>query len=194
LKIIQVEHGALAKLVSVFLEIPKGFAIPAGTVLLLSSASHMAAVGTAEYATDFVRANIRIRETLTGGAKVLHGIPFLIDGTGNIPAIRTMAEINQWVNSISGVNNDITATRALWASQIRTSDTCTNSTHTLRLPLSLHKLEMGTFTSGGFSNLMAAAPLNEEDEHELILSLIGDQRSLRHGALSWARRGSLHRG
>jgi hypothetical protein len=158
MKIIQVEHGALAELVSVFLEITKGFAIPAGSVLLLSSASHMVAVGTAEYATDFVRANIRIRETLTGGARVLHGNRFLIGGTGNIPAIRTMAEINHCVTSISGVNNDITATRALWASQIRTSNTSTDSTHTIRLPLSLHKLEMGTFTSGEFSNLTAAAP------------------------------------
>jgi hypothetical protein len=48
MKIIQVEHGSLAELVSVFLEITKGFAIPAGIVLLLASASHMTAVGTAE--------------------------------------------------------------------------------------------------------------------------------------------------
>jgi hypothetical protein len=164
--------------VSVFLEITKGFAILAGTVLLLSSVSHMATVGTSEYAADFVRANIRIREALTGGARVLHGIPFLIGGTGNILAIRSMAEINQWVTSISGVNSNITATRALWASHIRTSDTCTNNTHTIRLPLSLHMLEMGTFTSGGFSNLTAAALLNEEDEHNLVLSLIRDLNDL----------------
>jgi hypothetical protein len=43
-------NGNLAELVRVFLELTRGFAVPAGTVLLLSSASHMAAVGTAEYA------------------------------------------------------------------------------------------------------------------------------------------------
>jgi hypothetical protein len=37
---------------------------------------------------------------------------------------------------------------------------------------------MGTFTSGGFSNLTAAAPLNEEDEHDLVLSLIRDLNDL----------------
>jgi hypothetical protein len=37
-------------LVDVFLELSKGFAMPAGTVLLISSASHMAAVSTADYA------------------------------------------------------------------------------------------------------------------------------------------------
>ncbi len=48
LKIIQIENGTLVELVDVFLELTKGFAVPAGTVLLISSASHMAAVGTAE--------------------------------------------------------------------------------------------------------------------------------------------------
>jgi hypothetical protein len=37
---------------------------------------------------------------------------------------------------------------------------------------------MGTFTSGGFSNLMAAAPLCKENKHELVLSLIGDLNNL----------------
>jgi hypothetical protein len=178
MKIIQVEHGSLAELVGVFLEITKGFAIPAGTILLLASASHMAAVGTAEYAADFVCANIRIREALTSGVRILHGIPFLIGGTSNIPAIRSMAKINHWLTSISGVKHDIAATRALWASQIRNSNTCNDCTHTIRLPVSLHKLELGTFTSGGFSNLTAVALLSEENDHELVLSLIGDLNDL----------------
>jgi hypothetical protein len=33
---------------------------------------------------------------------------------------------------------------------------------------------MGTYSSGGFSNLTAAAPLNEENERSLVLSLIKD--------------------
>ncbi len=66
LKIIQIEHGNLAELASVFLEITKGFAIPAGTVLVLASASHMAAVGKAEYSADFVKASIRLREAPVG--------------------------------------------------------------------------------------------------------------------------------
>ncbi len=90
-----------------------------------------------EYAADFVRANVKIREALTGGVRVLHRIPFLIGGTSNIPAIRTMAEINHWVASMSSVKHDISATRAVWASHISTSDTCFDRTHTVRLPLLL---------------------------------------------------------
>jgi hypothetical protein len=48
----------------------------------------------------------------------------------------------------------------------------------MRLPLSQHKLEMGTFTSEGFSNLKAAAPMDEETEKSLIMSLIYDLNEL----------------
>jgi hypothetical protein len=100
MKIIQIEHGNLAELVGVFLKITKGFSIPAGTVVLLASASHMAVSGTSEYASDFVRANVRLRETLGGGVRVLHGIPILLGGTD-------MAEINQWASLTSGLNKNI---------------------------------------------------------------------------------------
>jgi hypothetical protein len=132
MKVIQTEHGMLTELVGIFLEITKGFAIPAGTVVLLASASHMAGVGTAEYTTDFMRANMCLREALSGRVRVIHGIPFLLGGTCNISAIRTMPEINQWVSSTSELNSDITATRALLDSLIRTKAHGTERKHVMR--------------------------------------------------------------
>jgi hypothetical protein len=82
-----------------------------------------------------------------------------------------MAEINQWVASTSELNSDISATRALWDSLIRTRTHDIDCKHILRLPVSQCTRELGTFTSGGFSNLTAAAPLNEESERSLVLSL-----------------------
>ncbi len=83
MKIILIEHGTLAELVSVFLEITKGFAIPAGTVVVLASASNMATAGTAKYTAEFVRANVKLRETLSGGVRVRLGVPFLLRGTSH---------------------------------------------------------------------------------------------------------------
>jgi hypothetical protein len=57
-------------------------------------------IGTADYAKDFVKANRRLRETFAGGVRVVHGVPFLIGGTGNTAALMTMAEINQWVTQL----------------------------------------------------------------------------------------------
>jgi hypothetical protein len=134
----------------------------------------MALIGTADYAKDFVKANRKLRETFAGGVRVVHGVPFLIGGTGNTAALRTMAEINQWVTATSEINQDISATRALWDSLIRTRAQGNECKHILRLPTSQFTLEVGTYTSGGFSNLTAAAPLNEESERSLVLSLIHD--------------------
>jgi hypothetical protein len=53
-KIIQVENGSLSDLVEVFLGLTRGFDLPVSAVILLSSPSHAAFVGTAEYAADFV--------------------------------------------------------------------------------------------------------------------------------------------
>jgi hypothetical protein len=66
LKIIQVEYGSLTELVEVFLGLTREFDMPAGAVVLLSSPSHAAAVGTADYTAEFVRA----RWSSQGG---LHG-------------------------------------------------------------------------------------------------------------------------
>jgi hypothetical protein len=151
LKIIQIEHGRLAELVGVFLEIAKGFSILAGTVVLLASASHMAVVGTAD-------ANIKLRESLSGGVRVIHSIPLLLGGTNNISAIRTMAEINQWVTGTSEIHNNISANRALWDSFIRTRAHSMDCKHIIRLPLTQHKLKLGTYTSRGLATLWLLPP------------------------------------
>jgi hypothetical protein len=65
-------------------------------MVLLATASHMAVVGTAEYAIDFVQANMWFRETLSGGVRVMHGIPFLW------VALATHQHLGPWQKSING--------------------------------------------------------------------------------------------
>ncbi len=166
-------------MVNVFLELTKGFAIPAGTEVPIASASHMAAVGTAEYTAAFVWARVLVRRTFTNSIRVLHGVPLLLGGTGNTPSIRTMAEIEQWVRLMAWYNHDITATRTLWGKLIRTEQRGTDAKQTIRLPISQDNLEMGTYTSMGFSNLLMAAGLLEEcDERVLIHCLIQELNKL----------------
>jgi hypothetical protein len=91
----------LSELVEVFLGMTRGFNVPAGTVVQLGSASYMVSTGTANYAADLVRASGQPRGAFTGGVNVLHGIPFLLGGTRNTPAIRTMVEVEHWVRIVS---------------------------------------------------------------------------------------------
>jgi hypothetical protein len=70
LMIIQVENGTLVELVEVFLGMTRGFDVPAGAVVLISSPSHAAAIGTADYAAEFVRASGQLRDA--GGTPRWH--------------------------------------------------------------------------------------------------------------------------
>jgi hypothetical protein len=54
-KIVQVENGSMADLMEVFLGLTRGFDMPTGAMVLLSSPSFAATIGTAEYATEYVR-------------------------------------------------------------------------------------------------------------------------------------------
>jgi hypothetical protein len=73
LKIIQIENGSLADLVEVLLGLTRGFDVPAGTVILMASASHAAAVGAADYAVDFVRASASLRGAFAGAVTAKMG-------------------------------------------------------------------------------------------------------------------------
>jgi hypothetical protein len=53
IKVLRIEDGSLLELADVFLGLTRGFTVPAGSVVVLSSASYLALVGTATYAKDF---------------------------------------------------------------------------------------------------------------------------------------------
>ena len=75
LHIIRLEDGSILDLTNIFLDSLSPFGIPAGTVVLLHSLSHLAWVGAAAYAEDLVRARQRITGTYRSGVLVLHGLP-----------------------------------------------------------------------------------------------------------------------
>jgi hypothetical protein len=91
-KIIQVENASLSDLTMVFLAALESFTVPAGTIVLISSVSHLAAVGMAAYAEDLVRAFRAIRAVYTNGVTVLHGIPLLL------------LEIGAWYQNVSALS------------------------------------------------------------------------------------------
>ena len=75
LKITRIDEARLLELADYFIEVTKGFTVPAGTVVLLSSLNHLSWVGTAGYAEDFVAAKAKIFEIYGGGVQTIHGLP-----------------------------------------------------------------------------------------------------------------------
>jgi hypothetical protein len=152
LKIILIENGSLTELLELFLGMTRGYDVPAGSVVLLASASCAAAIGTAEYAAEFVRAAGVLRGAFAGGVNVMHGIPFLIGGTKNTTAVRAMAEIQQWVHSTSVGTDDISATRKAFATTLRTDNSHSAHSHIIKLPSTQSGGERVSFVVSGFDN------------------------------------------
>jgi hypothetical protein len=178
LKIILVENGSLADLVEVFLGVTRGFDVPVGAVVLMASASHAAAVGAADYAADFVRASGTLRGAFAGSVTVMHGIPFLLGGTKNTPAIRAIAEIEQWVSITTGTDT-ISATRSILKDSFCTHSDGTDHRTLIRLPISQTATEKCTFESMGFGNLrQAIEPISEDFERYMLGTLIDELNAL----------------
>jgi hypothetical protein len=83
-------------------------------VVLMASASHVAAVGSADYVMDLVRASGSLHGAFARVVTVLHGVPFLLGGMDNTAALRAIAEIEQWIKITSENNDTILATRAIF--------------------------------------------------------------------------------
>ncbi len=67
LKIIRVEDGGLNEIVSVWLDITKGRDFPAGSVVVLASASHLTLHGVGGYIPDLASEFSRIEKKFRGG-------------------------------------------------------------------------------------------------------------------------------
>lgn len=184
LKIIQIENASLSDLTKVFLGTVEGFAMPAGTVVLICSVSHLAAVGTAMYAEDLVRAFKTLRHAYGTGISVMHGIPILISGLDNKNTIRELLEIDHWYNSArKSDTRDITKTRALCYGTLLEKGTCTSTAEELSapevrplmLPQNLGTYEKFSYRTKGFSaQVTTCPPVSVEEESKILTSLVKD--------------------
>jgi hypothetical protein len=181
LAIVRIENSTLIELADSFLEITKGFDMPVGSVVVLSS---LARVGTAAYAEELVRALARIRDAYANSVRIVHGFPVLIGGLDDESVVRSILEIELWLaDSDKRRMHSLPNTSAHYISEwLRTnksdsgsdSDSATDiHPHPLKLPNSLHSLEKGTYVSPGWEDLATCLPaLQEEDEKKLLGVLI----------------------
>jgi lysophospholipase L1-like esterase len=95
-KIFRLEGGMLQELSEGLVRILSGRQVAAGSAVLLTSATNMAAAGTAGYAEDLVAAIKFLRRSL--GDHIIYGpLPnLLINGCGDWSVIKTSLEIGWW--------------------------------------------------------------------------------------------------
>ena len=119
LHIIRLEDGSIPDLTNIFLDSLAPFGIPAGTVVLLHSLSHLAWVGPATYTEDLVRARQRISGTYRSGILVLHGLPLSASGSTDSNIANDLTAVSDWLNLVRDPSErDISLTRDLWQARL----------------------------------------------------------------------------
>jgi hypothetical protein len=155
------------ELAGVFLDLVRGYDVPIGTVVVLSSLSHLARVGTAAYAADFVRALGRIQVAYGRGVRVV--FPLAVGGLGDESTIRGLREIECWLAEVDRRRQySLPRTSAHFTSIFLHTDNNPSTSGAIRIALrlpSLHSVNSCAFVSPGWEDLPRSLPtLGEEDE------------------------------
>jgi hypothetical protein len=109
IKILLIENGSLEDLVLEFIRLIGNRRVPPGTTILLFSASHLGAVGTAAYTEDLLEAEKKLKEKFGAQTRVGPLPPILLGGTDNKQLDRSM----RWA---SGARSSTKTTRHTWRS------------------------------------------------------------------------------
>ena len=178
LKIIRAEGATLWELFSVYYDIlRKGqLHVPAGSAVLIGSASHLLDVSLAAYADEFSAVCHRL-QSLHSGCVYTIPCPMLpMDGTSNPTMIRSIVELYSWLNSI--MTNSIcfcsaTMKAALEILQRNQTDCVAAPGCRMLLPVSLTGTTSNKkWESGGTSLPCSLEPISSETEAAVLHSLI----------------------
>ena len=180
LKVIRLEDGGLLELFSLYAAWIRGLGlrVPAGSVLLVGSASYLAAVGTAAYAEEFGLMYGRLRGLHGGEVHVMPAPMLLLDGTTDSALVACMAELSGWLRSVYSTSDAGYSEAAVEAAKLVTEagweTTVTDPNRRLMMPSSLLTSVKRIWMSGGGDLPGGASPLPPALEAVVLASLIDD--------------------
>ena len=105
--VVRVEDGRISDLEQVFLDRLKAFTrphgtLPAGSVVLIGSLSHLAAFGLADYTENLVSSIARLSVKLGTGTTVAPLIFMPMHGVESAAVVRSMMDLDAWLLSMQG--------------------------------------------------------------------------------------------
>jgi hypothetical protein len=132
-KILQIEDASIFELIVAFLDITKGFSVPAGSMVVLASASYLARAGTATYAAEYVRARGHLLDAMGGGIELLHGFPIFLSGTEDSVLLRCLVDFEHWLGQVNTGRDISRACSAFFQHTVDTHFRNMSSSHICRL-------------------------------------------------------------
>jgi len=178
LKIIRVEDGGLGELVNVWLDITKGRDFPAGSIVVLCSASHLTLHGVGGYVSDLSFEFSRIESKFRGGVICFPGVPILGGGTSDPFFIRSLFELEGWMKaSPDPYPRETWEVLLALMRELSTGGVQAPYTGKTRLPGSLRAVGQGvkTWVSEGWTNLPnGVQSFQQEHESKVVCTLINE--------------------
>jgi len=167
LYIIRVEDSTLVEGIGVWLDVVQGYSVPIGTVVVLSSLSHLAHVGVPAYAEDLCRASKKLFDRYGRDIKLVHGTPMpCCDLPGS--TIRAWHDIDTWVKITSPMCRlTDTSNRFLDMLKVKEGDeTEKQSAYVIRhrMPRSITRMTANIFQMDGLSDMKAKRAKLTHDE------------------------------
>jgi len=83
--------------VSCFLEVTKGKIVPAGSVVVLFSASHLQMSGLSGFIADLCSEVNRVERVFRGGVIGFPGVPVFLSGCADRGLTRSLIEFDRWL-------------------------------------------------------------------------------------------------
>jgi hypothetical protein len=176
--VIRLEYGSPHELVEIFLDLTRGCRIPAGSVVLLSSLSHLADVGLAAYTADLNSAATKLTRALRGGVVVLPGFVFPAANINNAMVVRGMIDLLTWsaeasrvMDSVQPVLRESHLVNRDLLLKLGTGDAQSPYGVRLRLPVQLGSPELRKWELTGPENLKnGTGPVPSSDVMKIINS------------------------
>jgi hypothetical protein len=99
-KILRIEDGSVAELINCWLTITRGHNIPAGSVVVVFSATHLLMEGLGGYVEDTVKGLNKLDAIFRGGIIAIPGIPVLLGGCKSSELLRDIWDMMGWLKQI----------------------------------------------------------------------------------------------
>jgi hypothetical protein len=156
-----------------------------GTVVVLSSVSHLGRVGTAAYAADMVRALGRIHGVFGKSVRTVHGFPLLRGGgVQDESTVRGLREIELWLAEVDKRRHcSLPATSDYFIKHFTHDSTHPSRSGmtrmALKVPSSLHSPDSVTFVSPGWEDLSRSLPALVEGDEQSFLEVMLEELNVK---------------
>jgi hypothetical protein len=180
LKIIRIENGMLDELVNVFLDLFKGKELPAGSAVVMFSATHLMMRGLSGYVLDMSREMGKLDRIFRGGILSVPGIPVFQSGCENRVVTMELIEFGEWAKT-TGEPFPAQTWETLGSGIISDSFKGTFRQEKSKIPLPdmlRNSQRERSWNSGGWTSPCGVQPVGAELEKSLIGSLINELNSL----------------